>query len=52
MRLEDLKKIRYIIDKEIERLERNAQAQRKYVAKKEKTKSLAERVKELEKKLS
>lgn len=54
MKLKDLKKIRDIIDKEIEKMEKNAEAQRRFVAKKEKgkEKTLAERVKELEKKLS
>lgn len=54
MKLEDLKKIRDIIDKEIDKMERNAEAQRRFVAKKGKgrDKTLTERVKELEKKLS
>lgn len=54
MKLEDLKKIRDIIDKEIEKMERNAEAQRRFVAKKGKSKSqtLAERVQKLEKQLS
>lgn len=54
MKLEDLKKIRDIIDKEIEKMERNAEAQRRFVAKKGKNKgqTLSERVQELEKKLS
>lgn len=53
MKLEDLKKLREVLDKEIEKMERNAEAQRKFQAKKgSKEKSLAERVKELEKKLS
>ena len=54
MKLEDLKKIRDIIDKEIEKMERNAETQRRFVAKKSKSKdkTLAERVKELEAKLS
>lgn len=57
MKLEDLKKIRAIIDKEIEKMEKNKEAQRRFVAKKGKgnkgkAKTLAERVKELENKLS
>lgn len=54
MKLADLKKIRDIIDKEIEKMEKNAQAQRKFQAKKgdRKDKTLTERVKELEAKLS
>lgn len=54
MKLEDLKKIRAIIDKEIEKMERNQQAQRRFVAKKGKKKSqtLSERVEKLEKQLS
>ena len=54
MKLEDLKKIRDIIDREIDKMERNAEAQRRYVSKKGKSKdkTLSERVKELEKKLS
>lgn len=34
MKIEDLKKIRDIIDKEIIKMEKNAEAQRKFVAKK------------------
>lgn len=54
MKIEELKKIRDIIDKEIIKMEKNAQAQRKFVAKKGKgkDKTLAERVKELEKRLA
>lgn len=54
MKLDDLKKIRDIIDKEIDKMERNAEAQRKFVAKKGKKKSqtLSERVEKLEKQLS
>lgn len=54
MKLEDLKKIRAIIDKEIEKMEKNKEAQRRFVAKKgkNKNKTLAERVQELEKKVS
>lgn len=54
MKIEDLKKIRAIIDKEIEKMERNAQAQRRFVAKNglNKRKTLDERIKEIEKKLS
>lgn len=53
MKLEDLKKIRDIIDREIDKMERNAEAQRRYVSKKGKRdKTLTQRVKELEAKLS
>ena len=54
MKLEDLKKIREIIDREIDKMERNAEAQRRYVSKKGKNKgqTLAERVQKLEKRLS
>ena len=38
MKIEDLKKIRDIIDKEIIKMEKNAEAQRKFVAKKNKPK--------------
>lgn len=34
MKLEELKKIRYIIDREIEKMEKNKEAQRKFQAKK------------------
>ena len=34
MKLEELKKIREVIDKEIEKMEKNTEAQRKFVAKK------------------
>ena len=34
MKLEDLKKLREVLDKEIDRMERNKEAQRKFVAKK------------------
>lgn len=36
MKLEDLKKIREIIDREIDKMKRNAEAQRRFVAKKRK----------------
>lgn len=54
MKIEDLKKIREIIDKEIAKMEKNAEAQRKFVAKrgKIKNKTLTERVQEIENKLS
>lgn len=54
MKLEDLKKMRDILDREIQKMERNAETQRRYVSKKGKNKgqTLAERVQKLEKQLS
>lgn len=54
MKLEDLYKLRVVLNKEIDRMERNQQAQRRFVAKKGKNKgqTLAERVQKLEKQLS
>ncbi len=55
MKLEDLYKLRVVLNKEIDKMERNQQAQRRFVAKKgkaNKKKTLNERVQEIEKKLS
>lgn len=54
MKLEDLYKLRVVLNKEIDKMERNQQAQRRFVAKKGKKKSqtLSERVEKLEKQLS
>lgn len=54
MKLKDLYKLREVLNKEIDKMERNQQAQRRFVAKKGKKKSqtLSERVEKLEKQLS
>lgn len=54
MKLKDLYMLREVLDKEIEKMEKNAEAQRKFVAKKgkKKEKTLVERIAELEKKVS
>lgn len=54
MKLEDLYKLREVLNKVIDKMERNQQAQRRFVAKKGKKKSqtLSERVEKLEKQLS
>lgn len=54
MKLEDLYKLREVLNKDIDKMERNQQAQRRFVAKKgkKKSKTLSERVEKLEKQLS
>lgn len=54
MKLKDLYMLRKVLDKEIDKMERNAEAQRRFVVKKGKKKNqtLSERVEKLEKQLS